>query len=196
MLRFNNDEDENPDFFDGPDIPEKPVEPKKPALTPDNPDYWDEEESEFAHLLPHHPRRHIVWVWLGAALLLILAIIGFCFRYVSPFVTDATQYGYIEGIEYRGTVFKTYEAVLLPYRELHDTTRIYSRDFFFSVADKDVAYRLREYMGKGTPVKVTYNRYHAILPWRGASKTVVTAVDSVDPRTILPPDRQPDMERR
>lgn len=188
MLRYKNEEDETPDYFDGPDIPEKPAEPKKPRLTPDNPDYWDQDESKFSHILPHHPRRHLVWIWCAAALLVIFSLIAFRMRYVTPYVTEASQYGYIESIEYRGTLFKTYEGVLLPYRELHDTTRLYERDFFFSVSDKDVANRLRRLAGNGEPVRVTYSRYHATLPWRGSSKVIVTAVDSVNPKIILAPD--------
>ena len=88
-------------------------------------------------------------------------------RYFSPYVEDATQYGYVEHIEKRGTVFKTYEGVLLPYKELHDTTRIYSRDFIFTAADKQVALRLKRAQLDARPVRVTYRQYHATLPWRG-----------------------------
>ncbi len=201
MMNFKHpfkadDEDESPDYFDGPDVPDKPVEPKKPKLTPDNPDYWDEDESEFAHILPHHPKRHLTWIWLGAAVLGVALIIGFWLRFLNPYVTEATQSGYLEGIEYRGMLFKTYEGVLLPYKELHDTTRIYRRDFTFSVKDKEVANELKRYLGTGRPVKVTYERYRATLPWRGASKIIVTAADSVDPRTLLPPDVAPEMTER
>lgn len=185
---FSDDEDDKPDYFDGPDVPEQPEEPKKPRLTPDNPDYWDEEESEFAHILPHHPRRHIIWVWLGVAVLAIAACIGFWLRYASPYVEGATQSGYLESIEYRGTVFKTYEGVLLPYKEMHDTTQIYNRDFIFSVTDKEVARTLRGYLDRGVPLRVTYKKYHATLPWRGSSKLVVTDVDSVNPAILLPPE--------
>lgn len=188
--KFNRDEDENPDFFDGPDIPEKPAEPKKPRLTPDNPDYWEAEESEFEHLMPHRPSRLMGTIWLGAAIIVIALCIGCWLRFGSPYVTDATQTGYIESIRHEGTVFKTYEGVLLPYKELHDTTRVYRRDFLFSVRDKEVAHKLRDRLDRGLPVRVTYDLYHATLPWRGSRKIVVTAVDSVDPRTILPPEAQ------
>ncbi len=182
-----DDEDEKPDYFDGPDVPEKPVEPKKPRLTPDNPDYWDEEESEFAHILPHHPRRHVLWIWLCAAFLVICVAIAFWLRFCSPYVEGSTQSGYLESIEYRGTVFKTYEGVLLPYKEMHDTTQIYRRDFLFSVTDKEVAHKLRGYLERGVPLRLTYKKYHATLPWRGSSKIVVTAADSVNPAILIPP---------
>ena len=72
-----------------------------------------------------------------------------------------------------------------------DTTRIYSRDFIFTASDFEVAKRLKQAQLGGYPVRVEYRRYHATVPWRGSSKTVVTAVDSVDASTILPPEFAP-----
>ncbi|MDE6796037.1 MAG: hypothetical protein K2J63_12135, partial [Muribaculaceae bacterium] len=109
-------------------------------------------------------------------------------RFLSPYVTDASQVGYVEHIEKRGTVFKTYEGVLLPYKELLDTTRVYRRDFIFTAADEKTAVSLKQAMLDGRPVRVSYKQYHAILPWRGSSKTIVTGVDSVDASKILPPE--------
>ena len=96
---------EKDDFFDGPDIPEPVKEPKKPTFKPEDPDYW-EEESEWEHLKP--PRKTRLWLWIGLPVL-FLALIAACWlRYFSPYVEEATQYGYVEHIEKRGTVFKTY----------------------------------------------------------------------------------------
>ena len=112
-------------------------------------------------------------------------------RFINPYVEDASQVGYVEHIERRGTVFKTFEGVLLPYKELIDTTRIYRRDFVFTAADEATAVRLKQAMIEARPVRVTYKQYHATLPWRGSSKTIVTSVDSVDPARILPPEFRP-----
>ena len=186
--KYNEEEDEATDYFDGPDIPEKPKEPKKPRLTSDNPEYWEEPESEFAHLLPHHPKRIASRTFLIVGILVVLAGIAFFFRYLNPSVTDARQYGYVEIIENTGTLFHSYEGVLLPYKELHDTTRIYTHDFHFTVKDATVAARLKRLQLAGRPVRVGYKRYHATLPWRGESVNIVLAADSVDPATILPPE--------
>ncbi len=185
----DNEKEEKNDFFDGPDIEEKPKEPKKPAYKPDDPAYWDAEESEWEHLKPR--RRLKPWLWGGLVMIVVALGVACWLRYFSPYLEDATQYGYVEHIEKRGTVFKTYEGVLLPYKELHDTTRIYSRDFIFTAADKQVALRLKRAQLDARPVRVTYRQYHATLPWRGSSKTVITAVDSVDPGHILPPEFAP-----
>lgn len=108
-----------------------------------------------------------------------------------PIRDDAIQFGYVENIERRGTVFKTFEGVLIPYKELMDTTRIYSRDFIFTAVDEKVATRLKRAQISAEPVRVGYRKYHATLPWRGASKIVVTSVDSVNPDKILPPEFAP-----
>ncbi len=186
---FTPKDDKN-DYFDNEDLPEEPVkEPKKPVYTPDNPAYWDEEESEWEHLKPS--RKYAVWIWCGTALLVVALGIGCWFRYFSPYVQDAVQFGYVENIERRGTVFQTYEGVLIPYKELMDTTRIYSRDFIFSAANDTLAARLKRAQLGAVPVKVEYKKYHATVPWRGAAKIIVTAVDSVDPKKILPPEFAP-----
>ena len=183
------DDDKN-DYFDSEELPEEPVkEPKKPALSPDDPDYWEEEESEWDHLKPRNKVKP--WLWFGGILVLIALIIGCWLRYFKPYVQDAYQFGYVENIERRGTIFETYEGVLIPYKELMDTTRIYSRDFIFTAANAKVATRLRRAQFNAMPVRVEYKKYHATLPWRGSSKVIITAVDSVDPGKILPPEFAP-----
>ncbi len=181
----DQDNDKN-DFFDGPDIPEPVKQPKKPTYLPEDPDYWEEEESEWEHLKPNN--RSKMWLWIGAIVVLIALVCAVWMRFLNPYVTDASQVGYVEHIEKRGTVFKTYEGVLLPYKELLDTTRVYRRDFIFTAADEKTAVGLKQAMIDGRPVRVSYKQYHAILPWRGSSKTIVTGVDSVDPTKILPPE--------
>lgn len=180
------DTKEENDFFDGPDLPDEVREPKKPAYKPDDPDYWEEDEGEWEHLRPHSRRNGLLWGVLAVA---IVALgLGVWLRYFSPCVEGGVQYGYIERMEKRGTLFKTYEGVALPYREITDTTRHYREDFVFSVAGRDQYKALRRAMLDCRPVRVDYKVYHAPLPWRGESRVVVTGVDSVDPSRILPPE--------
>lgn len=187
MIFGNNDDDKN-DFFENSEIEESVK--KKPELTPDDPRYWEQEESRWAHL--PKPRRKGTWkLWLILSLVLVALIIAGYLRYFSPYIEFATQYGYVDSIERRGTVFKTYEGVLIPYKELMDTTRIYQRDFPFTAADAEIASRMKELQGSGVPVKVEYKRYHATVPWRGASRTLVVSVDTVNPDKILPPEFAP-----
>ena len=188
-MLFDNDEKEKNDFFESSGEPEKEQEePKKPVYAPDDPAYW-EEESEFEHLKPRN--RSYMWLWITLVVICLGLVAGCWIRFFSPYVEDATQFGYVENIEKRGTIFKTYEGVLIPYKELMDTTRIYSRDFIFSAKDDNTAAILKRAQIDGRPVMVSYKRYHATVPWRGASKIYVTEADTVDPRKILPPEFAP-----
>lgn len=88
-------------------------------------------------------------------------------------------------------MFKTFEGVLLPYKSLMDTTRVYEGDFVFSTSDANIAATLKEMQFACKPVKVEYSIYHSRMPWRGCSHVIVTRVDSVNERDILPADRRP-----
>ena len=182
--------DDKDDFFDGPDIEEVPKQPKAPVLKPEDPDYWEQDESEFEHLRPQR-KGWAFKAWMAAAVVVAGVVIFAYFRYFSPYVSEATQYGYVENIEKRGTVFKTYEGIILPYKELMDTTRVYREDFKFSVKDPDVAVRLRRLQYANLPVRVQYKKYHASLPWRGESRIIVIKADTADPAKILPPEFAP-----
>lgn len=189
MLFDSDDNDkfnEKNDFFDGPDIPEAPPAPKKKIYPPDDPAFWDEDESQWEHLKPNRPMRLSLWAFIAGACLLLSIVAWFCF--FSPFVQEVAQYGYVENIRKQGTLFKTYEGVILPYKELNDTSRKYTGDFVFSVTDRELFRKLRDAQKEARPVRVEYKVYHYPLPWRGESNTVVIAVDSVDPARILPPE--------
>lgn len=181
--------DEDKDVFDNDRDETTPREEKKPHYSPDEPDYWEQEESEWDHL----KRRSRVpfWIWILCGLVVVGLVIGCWIRFFSPYVEDATQYGYVEGIEKRGMIFKTYEGTLIPYKELMDTTRIYNRDFVFSVADQKTATSLKQAMYDAKPVRITYKKYYATVPWRGANKIIVTDADTVNRDMILPPEFAP-----
>ena len=180
-------DNEAEDYFENtPEVEPVKKEPKQPEYKPDDPAYWEQEDSDWKHLWHGSKRR--IWIWGGVCLVVLILVTAFWLRYFSPYVEDATQYGYVESIERRGNIFQTYEGVLIPYKELFDTTRIYRRDFMFTAADSKTATRLKEMMFAARPVRVTYKQYHAVVPWRGSSKIIITRVDSVSPDSILPPD--------
>lgn len=187
---FNNDDDDKRDVFDNekPDNSEE-NEVKKPTLHPDEPEYWEQEESEWDHLKTRS--RIPFWLWIVGGVIVVGLVVGCWIRFFSPYVEDATQFGYVENIEKRGMIFKTYEGTLIPYKELMDTTRIYNRDFIFSVPDAKKAKILKDALYAAKPVRVNYKKYYATVPWRGASKIVITDVDTVDKNKILPPEFAP-----
>lgn len=191
---MNFEEDKNDDFFENtPEpAPEKPKAPKPPVYTPDDPRYWEQPEDEFEHLKPDNRRTWKLVMWVAAAGIAIGVIWGLYLRYFSPYITGATQYGYVESIDDRGTIFKTFEGVLLPYKSLMDTVRPYEGDFHFSTKETPLAVKLKQLQFANRPVRVEYKVYHTRLPWRGETRVIVTRVDSVSESRILPPDRQPE----
>lgn len=182
---FDPEKNDKDDFFDGPDIPETPPQPKKPVYSSDDPAYWDEDESQWEHLRPRSRWRS--WLWLGLALAVVCLTLCAWLWLFSPCVDQTSQCGYVESAARKGSVFKTYEGVLIPYKEITDTSRTYTGDFVFSTTDRELFRSLRRAQRDGRPVRVEYKVFHAPLPWRGESAVIVTAVDSVDPATILPP---------
>lgn len=185
------DDNEKNDFFEDSNIPEKPKPEKKPRLTPDNPQYWEEPEGEYDHLQLSRGNHLKLWIGLGVVAVIIGVLYAFYLRLFNPYIEDAVQYGYVERIDKRGETFKTFEGVILPYKNLMDTTRVYDSDIVFSTTDDEVAARLLDMQFANRPVRITYRVYHTALPWRGESKLIVTAADSVNERDILPPDRNP-----
>jgi len=183
MTIFNNtDDDQERDYFN--EIPEEEPGQKEPVYTEDDPRYWDSDD-KWDHL---KPRRRTRWyLYLAAAVVALALVVALWLRFFNPYVSDAVQYGYIHSIEKRGLVFKTDEGVLLPYKSLMDTTRAYGHDFIFSAGSARVSADLRRFEAQHRPVRVTYSQYNATVPWRGASKIVITKVDSVDPSKIMPP---------
>lgn len=188
---YSDNQEEN-DYFDTVDPPVPEKKPKPVALREDDPRYW-ERESRWDHLRPS--RRSRFYMWLVGAAVVIGLIVAVWLRYFNPCVEGAVQYGYVENIENRGSVFKTPEGVLIPYKDIMDTTRLYTRDFIFTAADMDVATRLKRMQLARIPVVVEYKRYYGTLPWRGASQIIVTKVDTADPRKILPPEFTPEVHR-
>lgn len=189
-------QEEYTDYFDGPDTPDEPKaaakEPKNPALKPEDPRYWDEPEPEFEHLRPSRKIK-IRW-WLAGAAFLILLVASLYFFVFRAYAENSMQYGYVEDIDVRGYIFKTYEGSILPYKNLMDTTRTYDGDFRFSVLDEKVAVKLRQMQNAHKPVKVVYTTYPVAFPWHGDRRYVVVAADTVNPAMILPPDRTPSFQ--
>ena len=113
-------------------------------------------------------------VWL----LLILIIAGggfFYFKYLWVF-SDGTKTGELNSLTYTGYIWKTYEGeiILTGYGSKHSSGTVQSKNFKFSVQDKEVA----EQLSKMTGYRVTlhYKEYKGALPWRGYEKAIVDYV--------------------
>lgn len=191
-MRFSDEDKGKNDYWDGPDIPDTPKPEKRPKLSPEDPRYWEDDEDEYDHLRPSRRSMWKLWFWVGLSAIVIGVIIGIYYRVYVPAISMATQYGYVERIEKHEGLVDTFEGVILPYKNLMDTTRVYDGDFIFSTKDADLAAKLIEMEFAHKPVRVGYKVYRTQMPWRGETKVIITEVDSVNPANILPPDRTPE----
>lgn len=116
---------------------------------------------------------------LGCIALLVIAagMAIFYFRYLSPCVDDAVMEVYVTHVEKRGIFFKTYEAEIVEPERLHNISDTYTHPTSVTIANDSVAVRLSRMQGSGKTIRLRYRRYYGTLPWRGESKTAITAID-------------------
>ena len=117
--------------------------------------------------------------WILVIGLLVLA--GFCYYKFFWVFSDGTKTGELNSLTYTGYIWKTYEGeiILTGYGNKNATGQVQSKNFKFSVADKDVAEQLTKLTGER--VTVHYKEYKGALPWRGYERAVVDLVVSADP---------------
>lgn len=187
------DDFDKDDFFDKipEEKPKKEKAPRKPVYKSDDPRYYESEDTKWEHLALPPFRRNKIIAYGASALIIFLIIYGLCIYFFTPVVDEADAYGYVENVERHGTVFKTYEGTVLPYKLINDTTRPYDGDFVFSTRNVKMAAELKRRQQTGCPVKLGYKVYRTRMPWRGETKTILVSVDSVDASRLLPPDRRP-----
>ncbi|MDE6637194.1 MAG: hypothetical protein K2K32_03045 [Muribaculaceae bacterium] len=181
-----DDREEENDFFTSDAEPVVVKKSKAPALDPEDPDYWIEEESELENII-HKTKNKWKW-WLGSVLTLLLIILVAWIWFFRPYVDDAVKYGYIKNMERRGSIVKTFEGSMIPYKELGDPNPMYFEEVRFSVESDSLAARMKRMMLDCVPVRLEYQLYHSSLPWKGDEKMIITKVDSADVNKILPPD--------
>ena len=178
-------DNEPEDYFDAPAQPEAPKMPKEPSPRPDDPRYY-EQDDEWEHIRPA-ARSWKMWLMLIGFGVIIGVCVALYLRYFTPYVEQSVQYGYVEKIERKGSIFKTFEGVFLPYKSLADTIEPYAGDLQFSADDDHLAAELRRLQLSNIPARIEYKTYKGALPWRGESKIVITAVDTADVTKIYPP---------
>lgn len=183
------------DYFDESDIPasQPSAEPSSAASTPSEKaekaettveadsrhvEFTDDAADDAATASEEvKPRKRKSHFWAYALTVIVIALGVTCyFRYFNPYITEARVTGYVTGIERRGMIFKTFEGQMITESALTDTTRIYSRDFNFSVTDTAIVAALQNLQGSGRPVTLEYERYYATVPWRGSQPVIVTAI--------------------
>ena len=122
----------------------------------------------------HRGRKFFAWF----IVIVIIVLAGlFYVRYLNPYAVEARTTGYVTDLEKRGIIFKTFEGTMATESALGDSSKVYARNFTFTVPDTLLARRLQDIStGSSRKVTLVYERYYGMLPWRGGSTNVVTAV--------------------
>lgn len=155
--------DQKPDnYLRDEDTPENPFEP-----LPDPSERFDGKGQS----LWRRP-----WVKWGIVIVVAGLFVAFYLRYMTPYVVESRQKGYITNVERRGLMFRTFEGEMVSEASINDSTRLYTRDFTFSVPDDSLARELQKLQGTGRPVVVYFKKYYGTLPWRGSSTNIITSI--------------------
>ncbi len=184
----SNEDDEETDFYNSDIDPEpEPQKPHKvPKLDPEDPDYWIEEDSGLSSIF-RTPRKKWKW-WLTGVLIVLVLILGAWIWFFRPYVDSAVKYGYIKNMERRGSIVKTFEGSIIPYKELGDPNPLHFEELMFSVESDSLAAVMKRLMLNCVPVRVEYELYHTPLFWKGESQMIIIKADSADSNKILPPE--------
>ncbi len=152
---------------------EKDQEEEVPQPHIETPQEREDRELAEATIERRHDTLRILLMSAIALLVLLLCWWGWS-RFFHPYA-EGQERGYITQITSEGSLLKTIEGKMLSQRFVEDTLVLES-DFLFSIHNDSVAKAAKQYEGTGQLVMVTYKQYHARLPWRGNSATIVTCV--------------------
>ncbi len=107
--------------------------------------------------------RKIFFFIIIAILLFISGYVYYSYYYIYD---DGGRDGVLYSFSRKGSVFKTYEGIILqPGLRSARTGGLSTNEFHFSVTDESVADSLKKCIGM--QVLVHYNQYRKSLPWRG-----------------------------
>ncbi|MBR6003047.1 MAG: hypothetical protein IK045_09335 [Bacteroidales bacterium] len=123
-------------------------------------------------------KKILIWI----VVILILGLSAFCyFRFYYVF-SEGVKTGELNQISRKGYIFKTYEGVMIltGYGTGNkDAQGVQSKEFSFSVSDKEVAEQLTSLTGQR--VTLHYKKYFGKLPWRGYQTSIVDAIENAKP---------------
>ena len=132
------------------------------------------------------PGKIFGFTGLGIVLVILIALCGFgYFKYLWVF-SDGTKTGELNSLTYTGYLFKTYEGeiILTGYGSKNASGTVQSKNFKFSVSNKEVAEKLINMTGMR--VTVHYKEYKGTLPWRGYERAIVDAVEEETSMNSVP----------
>ena len=111
-----------------------------------------------------------------ATLVIVIGLaIFFWWRFYFPFSNDSSKDGYLNKIEHKGYIFKTWEGTLIQGGlKSASPGSMQSPTFEFSVINEDLAKKLQ--LNSGKYFNLHYKEYLGTLPWRGHSKYIVDSI--------------------
>ena len=115
---------------------------------------------------------------IATVVILLGLIIFFYWRFYFPFTDNGSKDGFLNKIEHKGYVFKTWEGTLMQVGLKSATPgSMQSPTFEFSVTNEDLANKLQANSGKYFNLR--YKEFLGTLPWRGHSKYIVDSILSM-----------------
>lgn len=114
-----------------------------------------------------------------ATLIIVTGLaIFFWWRFYYPFTDNGSKDGYLNKIEHKGYIFKTWEGTLMQVGlKSASPGSMQSPTFEFSVTNEKLAAQLQANSGKYFNLR--YKEYFGTLPWRGHSKYIVDSILSM-----------------
>jgi hypothetical protein len=114
-----------------------------------------------------------------ASLIIIFGLfVFFYWRFYFPFTDNGSKDGFLNKIEHKGYVFKTWEGTLMQVGlKSANPGSMQSPTFEFSVTDENLARTLQTNSGKYFNLR--YKEYFGTLPWRGHTKYIVDSIISM-----------------
>lgn len=153
----------------------KDSEPKKedkPAEeTPE-----EREERELKELTyDRSSKKKKIIITFAVVALVIGVFTAIWLRYFHPYIVSE-ETGVILKVKSEGTFIKTYEVQMISEKFITDTTRTFKADFEFTVRNDSLAAKISQYQSTGRRVTVKYEEFKGMLPWRGETNRIATAM--------------------
>ncbi len=118
-------------------------------------------------------------ILLALSMLVVLLLLFFIIRDQFFHVyRESDIKGRIVDIALCGTLFNTFEGQMLSY-DVVAPGNVVKSEFDFSVTDDSIVSKLRDLKQTPLAVQVHYKEYKHSVPWRGSSKYIVSAIDTV-----------------
>ncbi|RZK33645.1 MAG: hypothetical protein EOO61_14955 [Hymenobacter sp.] len=115
---------------------------------------------------------------LTTLIVIIIAAVLFWWRYYYPFSDDGVKEGYLNKIEHKGYIFKTWEGTLIQTGlKSASPGAMQSPTFEFSVENDRIAKELQ--MSSGKRIALRYKQFFGTLPWRGHTTYIVDSILSM-----------------